>query len=154
MEYPSRFQNSHFLCFSLAVWLAACHRGPTEISALSGPLDRKNRRSGSGSVHAAGPIDWQAWQKRRLESVGGTNGWTTLIGLHWLNEGSHSAGSSSTNDVVLRSTRVPASIGVFTRHGSSVSFTAAPDADVRALFEFLAQGMCTKKAIRKMGLHR
>ena len=29
-----------------------------------------------------------------------------------------------------------------------------PEQQVMMLFEILAEGMCTKKAIRKMGLHR
>ena len=77
------------------------------------------------------PADWVAWQAKRTESIGGTNGWTTLIGLHWLKEGDNSAGSVATNDVVLQSNRVPAAVGTFTRNGNSVTFTAAPDAGVR-----------------------
>ncbi len=77
------------------------------------------------------PADWTAWQTRRNESIGGTNGWTTLIGLHWLKEGDNSAGSAPTNQVVLRSDRVPNNIGVFTRTGKSVTFTAAENVDVR-----------------------
>jgi len=77
------------------------------------------------------PADWAAWQTKRTESIGGTNGWTTLIGLHWLKEGSNSAGSAATNQIVLQSDRVPASIGTFTRSGNSVTFTAAPNTDVR-----------------------
>ena len=77
------------------------------------------------------PADWTAWQARRTESVGGTNGWTTLVGLHWLNEGDNSAGRAAINQVVLSSDGVPPFAGTFTRNGNSVTFTAAPGADVR-----------------------
>lgn len=77
------------------------------------------------------PGEWLAWQARRTDSIGGTNGWTTLIGLHWLAEGDNSTGGHATNQVVLSSRRVPASVGVFSRQGRSVSFRAAPEADVR-----------------------
>lgn len=77
------------------------------------------------------PADWGDWQARRNESVGGTNGWTTLIGLHWLQDGNNSAGSAGTNQIVLQSDRVPAFIGTFTRNANSVNFTAAPITDVR-----------------------
>ena len=77
------------------------------------------------------PSDWMAWKALRLESVAGTNGWTTLIGLHWLNEGENSAGSSPTNDVVLRSNHFPPNLGTFLRRGASVSFASAPEAHVQ-----------------------
>src|SRR5689334_15723338 len=76
------------------------------------------------------PADWVAWQAQRTESIGGPNGWTTLVGLHWLNEGENSAGRAAINQVVL-SSAVPPFIGTFTRKGNTVTFTAAPDADVR-----------------------
>jgi len=84
-----------------------------------------------GSVLQAQPADWLAWQARRTEAIGGTNGWTTLIGLHWLKEGDNTAGSGPSSQVVLRSDHLPASIGVFTRKGKAVFFTAAEGTDVR-----------------------
>jgi len=81
--------------------------------------------------HTAAPADWIAWQAQRSESVAGTNGWTTLIGLHWLHEGDNSAGSGSTNDAVLHSDKLPASVGTFLRRGTNVSFTTAVDANVQ-----------------------
>jgi len=86
--------------------------------------------AGCSSI-SPGPSDWVAWQARRNESIGGTNGWTTLVGLHWLKEGENSAGANHTNQVVLQSAAVPAFLGVFTRSGSSVVFTAAESAEVR-----------------------
>ena len=77
------------------------------------------------------PKDWVAWQARRTESIGGPSGWTTLVGLHWLNEGDNSAGRAAINQVVLASEGVPAFVGTFTRKGNSVTFTAARDSGVR-----------------------
>lgn len=85
----------------------------------------------SCSTPTAGPGDWMAWQARRTESIGGTNGWTTLIGLHWLNEGDNTAGGNPTNQIVLGSSRLPSSVGVFRRQGRSVVFQAAQGVDVR-----------------------
>jgi len=64
----------------------------------------------------APPPDWAAWQAKRNESIGGTNGWTTLVGLRWLKEGAN---------------QIPENIGVFTRTGTNVAFTAAAGADIR-----------------------
>ena len=81
------------------------------------------------STTPRGPLNWTAWQARRTESIGGTNGWTTLIGLHWLKEGPNSVGGDPTNQVVIASVRAPADLGTFTRAGTSVWFEA--HADVR-----------------------
>lgn len=78
------------------------------------------------------PADWIAWRSTRLESVAGTNGWTTLIGLHWLGEGTNSAGSATTQDVVVAAPGVPEMLGWFIRQGDVVRFVAAPGADVRS----------------------
>ncbi|MBN8248463.1 MAG: DUF1684 domain-containing protein [Verrucomicrobia bacterium] len=78
------------------------------------------------------PADWLAWKSRRLESVAGTNGWTTLIGLHWLEEGTNTAGSATTQDIVVAAPRVPKTIGKFIRRGDAVRFVVAPDILVRS----------------------
>jgi len=77
------------------------------------------------------PADWTAWQSRRVESIGGTNGWTTLVGLNWLQEGDNSAGAASSNQVVLHGDGMPEFVGSFYRHGQTVSFTADSNVDVR-----------------------
>jgi uncharacterized protein (DUF1684 family) len=67
------------------------------------------------------------WQRKRSESIAGTNGWTTLISRYWLPEGRTCAGADPTNQLVLPSGRAPASVGVFDRKASSVRFEAAPE---------------------------
>lgn len=79
------------------------------------------------------PADWRAWKARRLESVAGTNGWSTLVGLLWLKEGPNSAGSDPTNDAVLPAGRAAPHVGTFTRTGDRVRFDAAPG--IRALVD-------------------
>lgn len=73
------------------------------------------------------PADWAAWKAKRQESVAGTNGWTTLIGLHWLKEGTNTVGSSPTSHVVLSPTRAAAYLGAFVRTGEAVRFDAGAD---------------------------
>jgi len=80
----------------------------------------------------AGAADWLDWQAARRESVAGTNGWTTLVGLHWLKEGANFAGSDATNQVLLPRPRGPDALGCFTRTGNTVVFEAAPGIEVRA----------------------
>jgi uncharacterized protein (DUF1684 family) len=79
----------------------------------------------AATSHPSPPADWLAWQAKRKESVAGTNGWTTLVGLHWLLEGRNFAGSNPTNQVVLPGKRAAASVGSFVRAGRKVRFEAA-----------------------------
>ena len=50
----------------------------------------------AGCRHSVPPEampDWQRWQAQRIESVAGTNGWASLVGLHWLPEGPSTSGA-------------------------------------------------------------
>ena len=55
----------------------------------------------------------EAWKARRLASLEREDGWLTLVGLHWLEEGPNRFGSSSENDLVLPSP-APATAGTLT----------------------------------------
>jgi hypothetical protein len=72
------------------------------------------------------PEEWTAWRARRAESVAGTNGWTTLVGLHWLDEGVHELGADAAAGVRLPAGRAPGRAGTLTRAGRVVTFAAAP----------------------------
>lgn len=86
---------------------------------------------GGCATQPADPPDWVAWKVRRIEFLAGTNGWTTLVGLHWLKEGTNSAGSAANQDVVLPKGRSAPWIGQFIRTGESVQFLAAPGVQAR-----------------------
>ncbi len=77
------------------------------------------------------PSDWAVWKAKRLESVGGTNGWTTLVGLHWLTEGTNTTGTAATNQIVFGTPNLPAAFGTFVRTGLQAKFVAAPGVDIR-----------------------
>ncbi|MBS0393444.1 MAG: DUF1684 domain-containing protein [Proteobacteria bacterium] len=44
-----------------------------------------------------------AWRAARAEEVAGAQGWLTVVGLHWLRDGSYSIGRARDNDIVLDS---------------------------------------------------
>jgi hypothetical protein len=71
---------------------------------------------------------WEQWKAKRRESIGGSNGWSTVVGLAWLPEGNSSIGSDPTNQIVLPGRRGPGAGGVISRTGDGVSFVAAPTA--------------------------
>ena len=55
--------------------------------------------------------------------------WVTIAGLHFLNPGVQTAGSSPSHDVVLPAS-VPPTLGTFVLEGQSVRFEPAPGAVV------------------------
>jgi len=73
--------------------------------------------------------DWRAWQGQRQESVAGTNGWSTITGLHWLGEGRHSVGPRLDDPIRIAS---GGHLGEFVRTGGSVRFHPANSGDVLA----------------------
>lgn len=70
------------------------------------------------------PTDWISWKAKRLESVAGTNGWTTVTGLHWLKEGVQTVGSNPDMAIRLPEGRAPGRVGEFIRSGGKVRFVA------------------------------
>lgn len=69
------------------------------------------------------PDSWRDWQARRQQSVAGPEGWTTVVGLHWIGEGRHGVGPSDGDAI-----RVPEGgpRGVLGRSGTNVWFEPAP----------------------------
>ena len=63
-----------------------------------------------------------AFHAARLERLRAPDGWLTLVGLVWLQEGDNRVGSA---EPVRLPAGWPARLGVFTRHGDRVSFTPA-----------------------------
>ena len=70
--------------------------------------------------------DWARWRSERLESVVGTNGWASLVGLHWLPEGASSSGSRPDQALVFPAGRAPGVVGVWHRRGGEVRLEPAP----------------------------
>ena len=64
------------------------------------------------------------WRKARLTRLTREDGWLTLIGLEWLEEGDNACGSEPGSDVLLPADRAPAVLGTFIRNDESVDFTA------------------------------
>ena len=67
----------------------------------------------------------QAWHAQRQERLQAEDGWLTLVGLHWLEEGDTSLGASPGNTLQLPE-GAPAALGTVTRRGKQVRFTPKP----------------------------
>jgi uncharacterized protein len=66
--------------------------------------------------------DDERWHQKRIERLKAEDGWLSLVGLHWLDEGRAVAGSADDAEVKLPPS-APARLGIFTRKGKEVSFT-------------------------------
>nr|WP_239538052.1 DUF1684 domain-containing protein [Dyella mobilis] len=58
----------------------------------------------------------EQWRTQRVAKLTAPDGWLSLIGLEWLQEGANKVGSASDNDVVLQAG--PAHLGVVTLDGA------------------------------------
>ena len=72
-----------------------------------------------------GPEGFPAWQAKRAKSIGGTNGWSSLAGLHWLHEGTNTVGASAASEVRLPAGHAPETVGFIIREGYRARFVAA-----------------------------
>jgi len=66
---------------------------------------------------------WSRWRAKRTESIGGTNGWSTLVGLQWLKPG--------TNPVDRPGIPGGRRLGIVVREGTQARFLPEPGVDVR-----------------------
>ncbi|MEK6408241.1 MAG: DUF1684 domain-containing protein [Acidobacteriota bacterium] len=72
----------------------------------------------------------ERWRSERLEEINGNNGWTSLVGLFWLNEGQNKLGSDPSNDIVLPRERAPKFAGSLLLDKGVVRLEATPDAGI------------------------
>ncbi len=69
----------------------------------------------------------ESWRTERELGLRKPDGWLTLAGLYWLEEGESSFGSDPANRVVFPA-KAPARLGIFTRTGKTVTVRAEPGA--------------------------
>src|SRR4051794_32949266 len=70
------------------------------------------------------------WRAEREAKLKAEDGWLSLAGLFWLEEGPNRIGSAANMRVQLPA-GFPVQAGVLTRRGDNVHLTANPDAGVR-----------------------
>ena len=70
--------------------------------------------------------DIEAWRERRFASLKREDGWLTLVGLSWLEQGENAVGSDPKSRVALPAGKAPARLGTITLAGKDATFAAAP----------------------------
>ena len=78
--------------------------------------------------HYAASIE--AWRRERVQKLTADDGWLTVAGLFWLEEGDNRAGTETGSRVLLPPGTAPSRVGVFRRAKDEVTFTADPSAVV------------------------
>jgi uncharacterized protein (DUF1684 family) len=68
----------------------------------------------------------RTWQEKRVQGMKQEDGWLTLVGLYWLDEGENRFGTDPGNKVLFPEGKGPAVAGTLVRQGNKVSVKAAP----------------------------
>lgn len=72
----------------------------------------------------------ETWRSERVDELKNDDGWFTLVGLFWLDEGENRFGSDPAGKVVLPEGKSPKLAGVLVRQGDKVSVRVAPGVKV------------------------
>ena len=98
---------------ALGLSASACQpSAPTAESTADADLVRQ--------AEAAFAADQQAWRDQRKADLTRPEGWTSLIGLHWLDPGAHYLGSDTDNGIRLA--MGPAHLGMIDLKGGALRF--------------------------------
>jgi|OpeIllAssembly_1097287.scaffolds.fasta_scaffold66891_3 hypothetical protein len=79
---------------------------------------------------AAYRAEVEAFRKQRDASLRKEDGWLTLVGLSWLEEGDNAVGSAKGSRVLLPRGKAPEKLGVIRLEKGAATFTTAPGATV------------------------
>ena len=83
-----------------------------------------------GTAFAANPNDYvrqiEQWRSERVERLVHSSGWLALVGLHWIEPGTHTIGRASDNDVVIATATGPDRLGTLVLENGKLVFTPAP----------------------------
>jgi len=106
-----------FVLVTMIVFLAACQKSTKPATTFD------------ASAHKS---EIQKWQNNRLTSLTKDDGWLTLVGLFWLNEGENKFGSDATNPIVLPKDKAPRLAGSLWLEKGRVRLTARPGVEITA----------------------
>ena len=109
------------LCLGAVLAAAGCDGMNQDADA-----DAAARAAAKQAAFEAGQ---QAWRATRRERLLAPDGWSSLIGLHWIDPGTHRVGSDEDNGI--RTAMGPAHLGVLRNEDGSVVFVPEADAGVQ-----------------------
>jgi len=109
------------VCVGITILWIACRPTAKNANMTAPPLDE-----------TAYKAEMEKWQSTRLTNLTKEDGWLTLIGLYWLNEGENKFGSDTHNTVVLPKDKAPAVAGTFALKDGHVQIAVRDGVDVKA----------------------
>lgn len=117
--------------------LAACSEPEPAEQAPAAPAAEADAVPGADPAYVE---EIEAWRADRIASLTAEDGWLTLAGLHWLDEGSQTIGSAEGSGVPLPDS-APAELGTLEKTGTAVLLRLAPGVDVTVTPEDAAQAL-------------
>ncbi|HYG64080.1 MAG TPA: DUF1684 domain-containing protein [Thermoanaerobaculia bacterium] len=115
--------HSSFRSLALSCVLAGLAFSPAVAARAESPAAPAD----TGAAHRQ---DVESWRKERSDGLRKDDGWLSLVGLFWLDEGENRFGSDPSARVVLPAGKVPANAGTLVRKGNAVTLRVAPGAKV------------------------
>jgi uncharacterized protein (DUF1684 family) len=94
------------------------------VVAAAAPLAAQEIEQGSYSREI------ESWRSDRVDRLTAEDGWLTLIGLYWLDEGKNTVGSASSNTVILPADASPPSAAAIFLSGQKLRLAADPSTKI------------------------
>jgi uncharacterized protein (DUF1684 family) len=117
-------RSIHIAAVATVILAAGCHRGPDTAATATSSA---NGADASMRQDQTFMLEEQAWRDQRRERLLRPDGWASLIGLHWIDQGPHFVGSAGDNGIRL--SMGPAHFGMLDlRKDGSVHFVPGKDA--------------------------
>jgi uncharacterized protein len=82
------------------------------------------------SVEATHRAEIEKWRADRIRRLTAEEGWLSVVGLSWIDEGDNSVGSAAVNRVVLPAGRAPERLGTIRLSRGKALLTVAPGVNV------------------------
>ena len=113
-------RHSAALVLTLSVSLVSCKPAPS-------PID------------PAYSTEIQTWRAEREEKLRAPDGWLSLVGLYWLDEGDNQLGSDPESEIFLEAPGIGQHIGTITLNQGQATLTVATGAKIRLNSESINQ---------------
>ncbi|MEN8164940.1 MAG: DUF1684 domain-containing protein [Acidobacteriota bacterium] len=105
-------RHSVVLVLTLSVSLVSCMPAPP-------PID------------AAYSAEIQTWRAQREERLRAPDGWLSLVGLYWLDEGDNKVGSDPEAEVFLEAPGIGQDLGMIALHEGQATLTVGADVEIK-----------------------
>jgi len=116
---------ARLLTLSAVTFATPAVTAPPAKPSMTKPAETTSPEKTPSSLEA----ETRAWHQKRVANLTAEDGWLSLVGLHWLEEGDNRLGSAEDNDFIFPA-GTPAHIGTLTRKGTQVTFTLQPGVTV------------------------